>query len=233
MSDTRFDKKNNFIDDVTHAKMEMLTWLGKRILPQGHWAGHSQNDETKPRLYLTYDDGPHPETTPQLVQLLEEENISATFFLIGAHAQRHPELVKLLFDAGHTIANHSQHHEFMPMLTSNRIEKEIEKANDVIREACGESPVLFRAPYGVLDGRVADCLKERNMQPVYWSCVSEDWLPVGHQRVVSRIARKLHDGALIVLHEKWYPEQTLEATRGVIKFAREAGYSFDSLRPAV
>lgn len=227
------DHKHDFMDHYIHAKMEMLTWLGKRILPQGHWAGHLENDEKQPRLYLTYDDGPHPETTPQLIKLLAEENISATFFLIGSHVEKHPELVKQLAEAGHVIANHTQHHEFMPMLTSHRIETEIEKANQAIFDACGQKPNLFRAPYGVLDARVADCLKEHEMQPVYWSCVSEDWLPLGHHRVVSRIARKVHDGALIVLHEKWFPHQTLEATRGVIKFARQAGYSFESLRTAV
>ncbi|MBI2811902.1 MAG: polysaccharide deacetylase family protein [Candidatus Melainabacteria bacterium] len=224
--------KSDFLDHYTHAKMEMLTWLGKRILPQGQWAGHEEHNET-PRLYLTYDDGPHPETTPQLIELLAKENISATFFLIGSHVEKHPELVKQLAQAGHVIANHTQHHEFMPMLTSHRIEKEIEKANEEIFKACGQTPTLFRAPYGVLDNRVADCLKERGMQPVYWSCVSEDWMPLGPNRVVSRISRKAHDGALIVLHEKWFPNQTLEATRGIIKFARQAGYSFEALRTAV
>jgi len=227
------EHKSDFMDDVIHAKMEMLTWLGKRMLPQGHWAGHEQNDETKPRLYLTYDDGPHPETTPQLIELLAKENISATFFLIGAHVQKHPEMVKQLADAGHVIGNHTQHHEFMPMLTSHRIEEEIEKANQSIFDACGQTPTLFRAPHGVLDSRASDCLKERGMKPVYWSCVSEDWLPLGHKRVVSRIERKLHDGALIVLHESWFPHQTIEATRGIIYSARHAGYSFESLRTAV
>jgi peptidoglycan-N-acetylglucosamine deacetylase len=225
--------KSDFIDEVSHARMDALTWLGKRILPQGHWAGHNQNDDEKRRLYLTYDDGPHPDTTPQLIELLASENILATFFLIGAHVEKHPELVKQLADAGHVIANHTHHHEFLPMLTSHRIETEIGKANDAIFQACGQTPTFFRAPYGVLDARVADCLKERSMNPVYWSSVSEDWLPLGANRVVSRIIRKLSDGALIVLHEKWFPHQTLEATRGVIKFAREAGYSFEPLRIAV
>lgn len=218
--------RSDFSDDWTHAKMDMLTWLGKRLLPAGYWAGHQENNGEHPRLYLTYDDGPHPETTPQLIELLAKENIPATFFLIGEHAEKYPELVKQLADAGHIIANHTQHHEFMPLLTTRRIEKEIQKTNDVILQATGQNPILFRAPYGVLDTRVADCLKERGMKPVYWSCVSEDWLPLGHSKVVSRIARKLHDGALIVLHEKWFPHQTLEATRGVIEFARKAGYTF-------
>lgn len=213
-------------DHYTLAKMEVLTWLGKRFLPQGHWAGHYEDNGEHPRLYLTYDDGPHPDTTPQLIELLAKENISATFFLIGEHVQKYPELVKQLADAGHVIANHTQHHEFMPMLTNRRIETEIEQANQAIFEACGQKPGLFRAPYGVLDARVADCLKEHGMHPVYWSCVSEDWLPLGPNRVVSRITHKVHDGALIVLHEKWFPNQTIEATRGVIEFAKKAGYVF-------
>ncbi|HEY9678545.1 MAG TPA: polysaccharide deacetylase family protein [Drouetiella sp.] len=225
--------QHNFIDEVTHARMAMLTWLGKRLLPEGHWAGHAENDADKPRLYLTYDDGPHPDTTPQLIELLAAENISATFFLIGEHVEKHPELVKQLADAGHTVANHSQHHEFMPMLTSSRIEKEIDTANRVIFEACGQTPKLFRAPYGMLDSRVSDCLKEQDMKAVYWSCVSEDWLPIGSERVISRVVRKLTDGALIVLHEKWFPHQTIDATRGVIDFAKKSGFTFDSLKTAV
>jgi len=226
-------KKDDFIDELSHHRMELLTWLGKRILPHGHWSGHHENNGDNPRLYLTYDDGPHPETTPQLIELLAAENITATFFLVGSHVEKHPELVQKLADAGHVIGNHTYHHEFLPMLTTHRIETEIERANQAIFQACGQTPTLFRAPHGVLDARVADCLKERSMKAVYWSCVSEDWLPLGATRVVSRIVRKVSDGALIVLHEGWFPHQTLEATRGVIKFAKEAGYVFEPLRPAV
>lgn len=225
--------KTDLMDDLTHAKMAMLTWLGRRVLPEGHWTGHEQHDPENKRLYLTYDDGPHPDTTPQLIELLAGENISATFFLIGAHVEKYPELVKQLANAGHVIANHSQHHEFMPMLTRRKIATEIDQTNEEIFKACGQTPRLFRAPYGLLDSRVFDCLKERNMRAVYWSCVSEDWMPIGSKRVVSRVVRKLTDGALIVLHEKWFPHQTIEATSGVIQFAKKAGYSFDSIRPAV
>lgn len=225
--------KRDFIDDVSHARMGFLTWLGKRIMPEGHWAGHEESNATKPRLYLTYDDGPHPDTTPQLIEILAAENISATFFIIGSHAEKHPELVQQLAQAGHVIANHTYQHEFMPMLTTKRIESEIQKTQQAILQACGQTPALFRAPYGILDNRVADCLKERSMKPVYWSSVSEDWLPLGAKRVISRVVRKLSDGDLIVLHEGWFPEQTLDATRGVIKFAKQAGYAFEPLRPAV
>lgn len=222
-------------DEFCLVKMDFLTWLGKRVLPQGVWSGHEpSNDQSiKPRLYLTFDDGPDPHTTPQLLEILATEKISATFFVVGSQAQKYPELVEQIMKGGHVIGNHTYHHEFMPSLTNKRIETEVQRTNDAVEEVTGVKPTLFRAPYGILDNRVADCLKERAMKAVYWSSVSEDWMPLGAERVVARIKRKLADGALIVLHEAWFAKQTIDSTRGVIKIASNAGFEFASLRAAV
>ena len=227
-------------DLVSVIKMHSLTRLGRLILPRGLWHGkhgHGDNEdiaampEDPGSLYLTFDDGPNPKSTPYLLELLEGENVTATFFLIGRQVERHPSLVKRIADAGHVVGNHSYAHLFIPALSVTKIETEIHLANHRIEEITGKSPTLFRPPFGIIDQRAADCLKERGMTPVYWGAVPEDWEKIGSRRVVQRVFRQLSPGSLIVLHElDWNASQTLKATREIIKRLKGKGYCFKSIK---
>ena len=107
--------------------------------------------------------------------------------------------------------------------------EDVRRSAESLTSITGTPPHLFRPPYGLLDHRGARCLNDNGMQPVYWSLVTEDWLPIGAKRVVARVQRRLHNDALIVLHEKWFPRQTLQATKEVIKLGKAAGYQFSAL----
>ena len=141
--------------------MGCLTSIGRTILPSGFW-GESRDTASSgaPKLYLTFDDGPNPDTTPHLIKLLAEEKVPATFFLIGAQIQRHLQLGKDIVEAGHAVGNHSFQHEFMPGMPLKRVMEEIHQTNDLLREISkNREPKLFRPPYGIADKRAAGVRK--------------------------------------------------------------------------
>jgi len=230
------DPEHNQIDmadSLCLIKMDWLTFLSKRILPHGYWGAPGANAVDKERhLHLTFDDGPIPETTPALLDLLDEEQVKATFFILGKRAQRYPELVAEIARRGHSLGNHSFNHLFMPTMSTKKIEHEIAATNQSIKDATGSEPVLFRPPFGLIDHRAAAYLKERKMKIVYWGAVSEDWQGIGEKRVISRTMERLGHGASIVLHEgRSIAKQTLSATREIIKRSKSKGFRFEDIRP--
>lgn len=213
-------------DRYSVAKIDFLTGVGKSILPAGFWGGHwdTPAEPADPPVYLTFDDGPDPNTTPQLLDLLESSGIGAIFFLIGEKVERHPDLVQRIKAAGHTVANHSYSHPFLLSLSTAALEEQIERTNVAIKDITGEEPTFFRAPYGFMDKRAGDCLKERNMKPVYWGAAPEDWSAPGTHRVVRRVLWKLTPGTVVVLHEGYgLGEQTIAAAKQIICSANERG----------
>jgi peptidoglycan/xylan/chitin deacetylase (PgdA/CDA1 family) len=213
--------------------MHWLTGMARSVLPGGYWAhnGHKISSDTKPTLNLTYDDGPCKATTKPLLDLLEQEQIKATFFCIGQNIERHPELVREIFERGHTVANHSWDHPFLPTLSRPRIAEQIDRTNDLIQSITGFRPDLFRPPYGIIDGRGARLLKERRMTAVYWGAVSEDWRNIGADNVVAHIMGRLPAAPLIVMHEgDTVADQCLVASRTIISRVKEQGYSFGPIK---
>lgn len=215
---------------VSNHKMELFTRLGKCILPAGYWGHASAAHEEKPAVYLTFDDGPHPATTPRLLELLEEHGVRATFFLIGSNCERYPELVRAIRDGGHLIGNHTYNHLPMPLLSTRRMAEEIQRTNRVIKDITGEAPTIFRPPFGIMDFRAAKCLKENGMTPVYWGSAPEDWLIPGSHRVIRRVMWKIADGTLIVLHEGGLlAEQTIPAAKEILYKCKSLGYQFSKV----
>jgi peptidoglycan/xylan/chitin deacetylase (PgdA/CDA1 family) len=220
----------DLLDGFVLGKMEWATAFAKLILPRGHW-GAKRDGSEPPHVVLTFDDGPVPDTTLPLLDLLDEEGVKATFFVMGRRVKKYPHLLVQIKERGHQIGNHSYNHMFMPIMPTKLIHQEIEDTNQAIFDAIGEKPSIFRPPFGLIDFRAAACLEKNSMQMVYWGPVSEDWLGIGESRVVRRTVRKLNHGALIVLHEGHsIAKQTLGATRAIIRHAKARGYTFDTIR---
>ncbi len=210
-------------DWLSANKMDIATHLSRTILPRGFWGDtHKDNSSDHPllsksRVYLTFDDGPSPETTPFLLEMLEKEGVTASFFLIGKEAEKYPEMVEAIHKSGHSIGNHSYSHLYMPRLNNKELELEIERTNTIIKEITGEQPKIFRPPYGLMCKRTAQVLSDNSMHPVYWTQAPEDWAAPGAQRVIRRVLLKLRPGSLIVLHEgQSLKEQTLAAAKEII-----------------
>ncbi len=206
-------------------RWQMITGVAKRFLPDGFWGAAA--DDTSNDVYLTFDDGPNPSTTPWLLELLEEEEVKATFFLLGSHVAKHPCLIEQLAQQQHGLGNHSLNHLFLPSLPTMLVENEIGATNKRIEEISGNSPTLFRPPFGIIDKRVSDCLKERDMKTVYWGAVTEDWTPIGERKVVERLMKSVTPGTVIVLHEgKLVSKQTIGAAREIIRRCKAQGLNF-------
>jgi peptidoglycan/xylan/chitin deacetylase (PgdA/CDA1 family) len=146
---------DEFICRVQTSNMDALTNLGKSILPEGLWGHGSTHASIEPTVYLTFDDGPHPATTPRLLDLLSEHGIHATFFLIGNNCRKFPQLVERIHEQKHAIGNHTFYHPPLPVLPTRQIEREISATNKIIEEITGSRPKVFRPPFGLMDGRAA------------------------------------------------------------------------------
>ncbi len=220
----------DFEHRMHHAKMGLLTFFGKSLLPEGYWTSRglgTAGDINHRVMHLTFDDGPHPDCTPELLDMLKEMDCTATFFFIGEHARRYPKLVEDVYRAGHTIGNHSLSHSFLPLLTRPQLEYEIDQSNQILEVITGEKPKLFRPPFGIIDKRGADMLKQRQMKAVYWGAVADDWQEVGTEVVVKRIMRQVGGHELIVLHEGHsLGHQNVNAARQLIERLRQMGFDF-------
>ncbi len=234
VSEKRQVAKEDFQNKLHNLNMNLLTSLAKPILPAGYWSKNqaARRIATSRQINLTFDDGPNPATTLELLVVLSEENVKGTFFFIGDNVRRYPELVQAVHKAGHTIANHSLDHMFLPALSTRAIEKQIDVTNNLIMEITASSAALFRPPFGLMDKRAAAILKERQMSAVYWGAMADDYRAIGEAAVVKRIMHAIPGNELVVLHEgQSTAQQTINATREIIKRSKELGHTFEPIQP--
>ncbi len=204
------------------------------VLPENDVFGRVfYNMQTTQKIVaLTFDDGPNPPYTEQLLDVLKENHVSATFFLIGQNVEKHPELVKRIAAEGHQLGNHTYHH--MDLLKADRklIADEVDRTNQAIIAASGITPHLLRPPHGFRDPVVMEMMAERNLKVVEWSVMSRDWLNPGVDTIVERTISKVKNGSIILLHDgdgiaaQDSRAQTIEATRRIIQILSAQGYKF-------
>jgi peptidoglycan/xylan/chitin deacetylase (PgdA/CDA1 family) len=154
-------------------------------------------------VWLTFDDGPFPEDTPQLLALLKKHNAQATFFVIGRQVQKHPELARAILRDGHTLANHTQTHPtlFFWSFLKTRLAREIDQCNEALREATGEQSRWFRAPVGMANMFLHFLLCDRDIKLIGWSARGFDGLFHDPEAIANRIHQSVQPGAIILLHE--------------------------------
>lgn len=152
---------------------------------------------------LTFDDGPHPDTTPEVLRVLEGTPHRATFFALGQKVRKYPELARAIVDAGHTIGIHGDTHDRLHSFrTPWRVRDELVRAADAIEAASGKRPLLFRPPLGHTTPATLRGARRAGVTPVGWSARGYDGIR-GRQpeAVVREVARSLDDGAIVLLHD--------------------------------
>ncbi len=162
----------------------------------------SGGDTTFAEVALTFDDGPSPETTPAILDVLKKNGITAAFFCIGEKAVEHPELLQRIADEGHIIGNHSySHHFFFDFLSHDNMVREIRNTNKAIEKIIRKRVHLFRPPYGVTTPVLAKAVKKAKMTPVGWTLRSMDTVTSSSSKLVNKITKNLRPGDVILLHD--------------------------------
>ena len=176
-------------------------------------------DPTVKSIAISFDDGPGATTTPQLLQILKEKNVHATFFVLGENTVQHPEIVKQTAEAGHEIGNHTYDHQDLATLSAQSITEEVTKADTEIKKATGKTPTFVRPPYGSITSVGASVIQRAIIE---WSVDSEDWKTRNPDLILQKIQATVYDGAIILFHDI-YPE-TIRAVPQVIDYLQEQGY---------
>lgn len=183
-------------------------------------------------IALTFDDGPHPEGTPAVLEILRDAGAHATFFLVGEQVQRNPALAREIVTAGHAVALHGHRHRNLLRLTPAEVADDLAHGHDAIADATGVAPRLHRAPYGVYSA-AALTVARRRWQPLLWSRWGRDWRKhITPEQIAALVTRELRGGDVLLLHDaddysapgSW--RRTVLALPRVIETARSLKLSF-------
>jgi peptidoglycan/xylan/chitin deacetylase (PgdA/CDA1 family) len=155
---------------------------------------------------VTFDDGPHPEGTPAVLDALARERATATFFMVGEQVERHRALAVEIAAAGHEPAVHGYRHRNQMRLTAGAFADDLARAVAVIGEACGRAPVLYRPPYGVFTLPGLAAVRRASLQPLLWSKWGRDWRGrTTPAEIVALATGGLAAGDVVLLHDAdWY-----------------------------
>jgi peptidoglycan/xylan/chitin deacetylase (PgdA/CDA1 family) len=171
------------------------------------------------RIALTFDDGPASPFTEQILDILRDQQVPATFFVCGRNAERCPELLRRISAEGHAIGNHTYSHFFPYLMTRTQLAEEIDRAQVVIEKVTGQRPVLFRPPYGARWFGLYPVLRERGLKVVQWSDTGYDW-KADEDSIVRLSLARLGPGSIILLHDglegyEGFWRQTLRCWRAI------------------
>ena len=174
-------------------------------------------------IALSFDAAWGNEDTETLIRILGKYNVKATFFVIGRWAEKYPESVKALADAGHEVMNHSDDHAHFNTLSADEIVKNVNAASDRIETITGVRPTLFRPPYGEYDDHVIKAVRSMGVEPIQWDVDSLDWKDLSAQDIYKRVTSKAAPGSIVLFHNA--AKHTPEALGDIIEFLLSEGYT--------
>ena len=203
------------------------------------WAGGKRQDTTAPasqevstgkiageedvakKIALTFDDGPHPRNTEQLLDGLKERNVVATFFVTGENAQNYPNIIRREQEEGHLIGNHTYSHIQLTSGNRETFREELVKTNEILENITGEKVSFVRPPYGSWDKSFE---KELNMFPVLWNIDPLDWCSHNAECIAAKVVEKAGDGDIILMHD--YYDTSVTAALEVVDVLQKRGFQF-------
>ncbi|MBD8007434.1 polysaccharide deacetylase family protein [Bacillus norwichensis] len=179
---------------------------------------------TEKIVAITFDDGPHPVYTPDILDTLSKYNAKATFFVMGAHAQKYPHLVHREFLEGHEIANHTFNHFYGG---EKNLKEELDQTANTIFQITGQKPTLFRPVGGNYNDFVIETARDKEYLVVLWSWHQDtyDWKRPGVNRIVNKVISNVKPGDIILLHDAGGDRsQTVEALDKILDYLQKNGY---------
>ena len=187
---------------------------------------HTVQDGPK-AVALTIDDGPSPVYTPQILRILHQYGVTASFSMIGRNAAAFPGVARQVAAAGHMIVNHTWNHYNLSYMPGVAVRAEISQATDAIHAATGERPSMFRAPYGVWPPAVFSYCAQAGLTPLAWSVDPRDWSRPGVRAIVRDIVSDTRTGSIILEHDGGgNRSQTVAALKIWLPRLLDAGYQF-------
>ncbi len=178
-------------------------------------------------IALTFDDGPHPQYTPEILDILKEAKIKATFFVIGENAAASPRLVDRIIEEGHEIGNHTYSHVFLDKKSEQEKIADIERCDCEIYLHNEYSARILRPPGGRYDSGLLRICAERGYDVVLWSVDTRDWTGASAEEIAHELLCNVKDGSIILMHDYCgRKSHTAEALRYVIPRLKEMGYGF-------
>lgn len=183
-------------------------------------------------IALTFDDGPFPKYTPQVLDILAAHGARGTFFVLGYLAQRYPDLVRRAAREGHEIGIHSWRHPYYTRLTTAAIQQDIHRCQELLKPLTeGYAPVRWlRPPYGAKNARVEAAIHAAGCRIAMWSVDPSDWRRPGSELIYKRVLSRAHNGAVVLLHDGGGPRQgTVEALRRLVPALQQRGYQLVTL----
>lgn len=156
----------------------------------------------RPVVALTFDDGPHDDGTPAVLERLAASGARATFFLVGEQVERRPGVARAIVEAGHEIGLHGHRHTLLLRRRVRELADDLDRATAVIAEATGVEPKLYRPPYGVFSSGALAHVRARGLRPLLWSAWGRDWQRTATPaRIARRVTRNLARGDVVLLHD--------------------------------
>jgi peptidoglycan/xylan/chitin deacetylase (PgdA/CDA1 family) len=181
-------------------------------------------------VYLSFDDGPDPRYTPQVLDLLDRHQVKATFFQLGGSIARHPDLTRRAHEAGHSIQNHSWSHPDLRGLSTDRVRTEVTSTDEKIREHTGYTPRCLRPPYGATNARVKSVAAALGKKVRLWTIDTEDWRNPDAGRIARHVLANVQPGSIVLMHDGGGDRsETVAALPTIIDALKERGYAFAPL----
>ena len=162
---------------------------------------------------------------PDFLTVLKQYNVRATFFVVGTWAEKYPEMVQMIYDAGHEIGNHSYSHRLPSQSTTEQLEQEIKRCNEIVEQITGEKPVLYRAPSGDYTEEVVQLAGRLGMAAIKWTADSVDWKKdVSKKDLINRILNRTQSGGILLFHND--TQYTLAALPEILEQLSARGFCF-------
>jgi len=219
---------------LTFLLVMVLAWFGFKELVNSEsyqWSGEivDRVETDEPVVALTFDDGPMPGKTAEILAILEEQGVRATFFLVGAAMEEHPAQARMIVEAGHEVGNHSYTHSRMVFKSFNFVADELERTDLAIRAAGYVEPIHFRPPFGKKLFNLPRYLSANDITTIMWDVAPETFREGddGRDVVLRRVLEQARPGSIILLHVMFDSRKdTMAAVPGIIEGLRARGFGF-------
>ncbi|BAZ11995.1 polysaccharide deacetylase domain containing protein [Calothrix sp. NIES-4071] len=183
----------------------------------------------EPVVALTYDDGPNPPYTEQLIDVLNQLGVKATFFTIGQNIEAHTQTIQKLIANEHEIGNHSYSHQKLIWKTPAFVRSEIERTDELLQNLGVQQEILFRAPYGYKRFTLPYILNQMQKKNILWSVDPKDYKEANPEVIASHVISNVTPGAIILLHDGGEPGATVAATEIIVRKLQTQGYKFQTV----